>query len=160
MAKQPKMDGAQNRQGQDTELGEEGGGRQGGGGANEGRRKDQPLPLELTVNPSPHQCRRGPAKSLFQGGWGGTSIPSYWRHPPLFFPHHLLLTLWVFLGLKTKCWVNDEKPGRPDSFALRQKFFCWSKRKGLACWLCSGGTPSISLAGHCLEGWRHASPEE
>lgn len=39
MAKQPKMDGAQNQQGQDTELEEEGGSRQGWGRSLEGMKK-------------------------------------------------------------------------------------------------------------------------
>lgn len=75
----------------------------GGGGAEEGRRKDQPLPLELTVNPSPHQCRRGPAKSLFRETEEEPLSHSVGDPLPSSYPHHLPLTLWVFLGLKTKC---------------------------------------------------------
>lgn len=62
MAKQPKMDGAQNRQGQDTELGErreaEG---WGGGGAEEGKRKDRASLGGLALTPSRPQQRRGPS---------------------------------------------------------------------------------------------------
>lgn len=69
MAKQPKMDGAQNRQGQDTELGEEGGGRQGWGEELRGGRKDQQLPLETCeLTPSPQEWRRGPSKEPVQDG--------------------------------------------------------------------------------------------
>lgn len=70
MAKQPKMDGAQNRQGQDTELGEEGGRRKAGVGEElRGGRKDQQLLLEtceLTL--SPQEWRRGPSKEPVQDG--------------------------------------------------------------------------------------------
>lgn len=108
MAKQPKMDGAQNRQGQDTELGEEGGGRQGWGRRRGGeKKKEQPLPWEPTVNPSPHWGRWGLAKSGLREAEEepvshsiGDPLPSSPPHPPT---HCLPLTLWVFLGLKTKC---------------------------------------------------------
>lgn len=59
MAKQPKMDGAQNRQGQDTELGEEGGGRQGWGRSRGGEKKGPasfPWSPQLTL---PHTAAEG-----------------------------------------------------------------------------------------------------
>lgn len=70
MAKQPKMDGAQNRQGQDTELGEEGGWKAGVGEEQwRGGRKDQPLPLETCeLTPSPQEWGRGPSKEPVPDG--------------------------------------------------------------------------------------------
>lgn len=65
MAKQPKMDGAQNRQGQDTELQEEGGAGRVGGGAEEGKKKGPAASLgSPRVNPFPTM---GPSKSLLMG---------------------------------------------------------------------------------------------
>lgn len=65
MAKQPKMDGAQNRQGQDTELQEAGGTGRVGGGAEEGKKKGPAAFLgSPCVNPCPH---RSPERALFMG---------------------------------------------------------------------------------------------
>lgn len=67
MAKQPKMDGAQNQQGQDTVLGEEGGSRQGWGRSlgEEEERASCCFPPRPTVNPFP-TAARGLARALFR----------------------------------------------------------------------------------------------
>lgn len=68
MAKQPKMDGAQNQQGQDTELGEEGGGRQGWGRSLGGKKKGlAAASLEgLLLTLSPWLPGRGLVRALFR----------------------------------------------------------------------------------------------
>lgn len=151
MAKQPKMDGAQNRQGQDTELGEEGGGRLGWGRSRGGRKKGPCFPGRPGFNPFPHPAEKGPARGQFRSKAEEAAILFGGPLVSHLSPHYL--TPWVFLGLKMKSeWMMVKLVAL--NIAFRSECFHCGRKE--ACWLCPGGAVRISWPGLCFVGGTQA----